>query len=196
MNKVVTIFAILLVFVISCTNPFSVRNAEEPKIIDDSDTFETPLSHEKVLTNLLFAINEQNPVNYKKCFVNNAAQTSFIYRFIHDLNIESGLLDWDVNKESQYLENLIATDSLRSINLVYSNTLIYNNITTSIDSVRTEIDYLLTVSFRNSTIVYQGQSTIKLIKDQVSLWYIYYWEDRPAVNSPYKTWSFLKQEYQ
>ena len=196
MKKFYINICIFLLILFSCTNPFTVREAEQPQSTDNSDTFETPLSHEKVLTNLLYAMNQQNPVNYKKCFVNNDSQTSFIFRFIHDINIETGLLNWDVNKEGQYLENLVANDSLRSINLVFSNNIVYNNITTSIDSVSTEVDYILTVSFRSSTKVYQGQSTIKLVKDLVSLWYIYFWEDRPAINSAYKTWSFLKQEYQ
>ena len=192
-KNIIILFSILS---ISCTNPFAVREPERPNLTDNSDTYDRPTLSETVLSNLRFALIQENISNYEKCFaaVNNS--TNFLYKFLHDQRIEGGLLmDWDLNDEIQYLSNIINGDSLRSINLTYLDSLSYKSISTFPDSVWTTFDYELVVAFTDSSYLYKGQSIIKLVKDNNSLWSIYYWEDRPSADNYLNSWSLLKLKF-
>lgn len=189
---IIIIATITIIF--SCTNPFSVRDAELP--VDNSDTFERPTLSETVLFNLKYALLQKNVSNYEKCFISENNSTNYHYKFLHDQRIESGLLlNWKLNDEIQYLSNITNSDSLKSINLTYLDSLTYKSISTVPDSVWTSFDYELNVTFNDSTYLYKGNSIVKLVKDDNSLWSIYYWEDRSTSDNYLNSWSILKLKF-
>ena len=192
-KKYILLFA---VFFFSCTNPFSVRDAEQPDVQNYSDTYERPTLSETVLINLRYALTEQNITNYQKCFVDANNSSNFVFKFLHDQRIEASLLnDWSLSDEIQYFSNIINSDSLESINLSYSGLQPYQQISTHPDSVLTGFNYDLLLIFNSSSFLYKGQSTIKLVKDNNSLWAIYYWEDRPTTDNYENSWSKLKLKF-
>ena len=193
LKKIIISFSIIIA---GCTNPFAVRGPELPNPTDISDTYERPTLSETVLSNLRFALLQENISNYEKCFVDANNSSNYQYKFLHDQRIEGGLLmDWKLNDEFQYLSNIINGDSLKSISLTYLDSLSYKSISTFPDSVWTSFDYELVVVFTYSSYLYKGQSIIKLVKDINSLWSIYYWEDRPSVDNYLNTWSLLKLKF-
>jgi hypothetical protein len=191
------IFLIIVLFSMSCTNPFSVRNAEQPNISDNSDTFENPTLSETVLTNLRYAIIQENVSNYERCFVDANDSSIHKFKFIHDQRIENVRFeDWSLNDEKQYLSTIINSDTLKSINLTYSNLLPHQPITTQLDSVWTGFDYYISVTFNESFFDYKGQSIIKLVNNKNNgTWAIYYWEDLPAADNYENSWSILKLKF-
>ena len=187
---------IVILVINSCTNPFSVRDAEPPDILNNSDTYEEPHLSETVISNLRYALVQENITNYEKCFVNVNSATAFTYKFLHDQRIEGSLFnDWTLTDEIQYLSNIINSDTLKSINLNYSNEESHQQISTHPDSVWTKFDYYLSLTFDDSFFDYKGQSIIKLVKNNQGTWAIYYWEDRPATDNYENSWSILKLNF-
>lgn len=184
-----------ILLVSSCTNPFTVRDAEPPT--DNSDTFENPTLAETVLLNLRFAMMQENVTNYEQCFIGDHNSSNHKYRFINDPRIENERFkNWTANDEKQYLSTIINSDSLKSISLTYLDSLSYKSISTVPDSVWTSFNYYLGITFNDSTYKYKGHSKIKLVKDENSLWSIYYWEDIPNAENYLNTWSILKLKFQ
>jgi len=196
MTVLIRITLIIFLFFASCTNPFSVREAEPPNILDNSDTFERPTLSETVLTNLRYALTQENITNYEKCFIDANNTSNYTFKFLHDQRIEGSLLnDWTIADEIQYFSNIINSDTLKSINLSYSQMQSYQQISTHPDSVWTSFNYDLLLTFTESSTVYKGQSIVKLVKDINSLWAIYYWEDRPTSDNYENSWSILKLKF-
>jgi len=197
MRSQYTILIIWILFFSQCTNPFSVRDPEEPVI--SSDIYETPNTYDVVLSNLRYAIIQTNVSNYEKCFISNL---EFQFRFLPDRRIEAGLFaDWSVNSELEYIkkintdinDNIIKRISVDDFDLTDSD---FTQVATSWDSVQTKyFDYNITIVTPNDTLKYSGQSKMKLVKDANSLWYIYYWEDIANSDNNYNTWSYLKKFY-
>ncbi len=182
--------------ILSCTNPFSVREAEPPDISNNSDTYEEPFRSESVLSNLKYALIQKNITNYEKCFVSVNSATSFTYNFLHDQRIEGSLLsDWTLTDEIQYFGNIINSDTLKSIEINFTNNLSHQQITTHPDSVWTGLDYDLSLIFNESFFNYKGQAIFKLVKNKDGIWSIYYWEDRPATDNYENSWSILKLKF-
>jgi len=191
-----TYILLILLFIISCTNPFSVRDAEPPDILNNSDTYERPTLSETVLTNLRYALTQKNSTNYEKCFVDENNSSNFVYKFLHDQRIEGSLFnDWSLTDEIQYFSNINKSDTLKSINLSFSDSLKFRPVLTHPDSVLTNFNYDLLLVFKESSFLYKGQSTIKLVKDNNSLWAIYFWEDRPTIDNYENSWSKLKLKF-
>ena len=187
---------LILVIFISCTNPFSVRDAEPPDILNDSYTYERPTLSETVLINLRYAMTEKNRTNYKKCFIDANSSSNFTFKFLHDQRIEGSFFnDWSLNDEIQYFSDLSNSDTLKTIKITFSDTLSHRQISNHPDSVWTSFNYDLLITFDKSMEIYKGQSIIKLVKDANSLWTIYYWEDRPNSDNYLNTWSVLKQKW-
>jgi hypothetical protein len=195
MNILFRFLTFSILVLTNCTNPFTVRESEIPT--DNSDTFENPLLSETVLSNFRYALIQENVSNYEKCFVDDHNSTNHNYRFVHDQRIENERFNnWTLNNEKQYLNTIVNSDSLKSINLTYLDSLSYNSISTVPDSVWTSFNYNLGVTFNDSTYIYKGHSIIKFVKDENSWWYIYYWEDRPTDDNYLNTWSVLKLKFQ
>ena len=189
-------FLLVLLIIISCTNPFSVRDAELPDISDNSDIFENPTLSETVLSNLRYAMTQENVSNYERCFVDANNSSNYKFRFIHDQRIVSERFEgWTLNDERQYLSTIINADTLKSINLTYSNLLSHQQISTHPDSVWTGFEYYISINFDDSFFDYKGQSIVKLVKDVNGTWSIYYWEDLPATDNDENSWSRLKLKY-
>lgn len=191
------IFLLVLLIIISCTNPFSVRDAEPPDISDNSDTFENPTLSETVLSNLRYAMIQENVSNYERCFVDANNSSNHKYKFIHDQRIVNERFeDWALDDEIRYLSTIINSDTLKSINLAYSNLLSPQQITTHPDSVWASFDYYISITFDDSFFDYKGQSIVKLVKENAKgTWAIYYWEDLPAIDNYENSWSILKLKF-
>ena len=148
------------------------------------------------MTNLKYALIQKNITNYEKCFVDANNSSNYAYKFLHDQRIEGNLLNnWTLADEIQYFSNIINSDTLKSINLSYSDLQSYQQISTHPDSVWTSFNYDFVLTFNESTDIYKGKSIIKLVKDINSLWSIYYWEDRPTSDNYENSWSKLKLKF-
>lgn len=195
MTNIFKIFIIsLLLF--SCTNPFSVRDAEVPS--GNSDTFDDPRQEEIVLSNLRFAMIQKNATNYSRCFVDYGYNSIQKFKFIHDQRInDERINNWTYSDEKEYFRTITTRDSLISINFDIIDSLSFNSILPQErDSVWTNFNYVITLNFKNSNFEYRGQSIIKLVKDTVNpLWSIYYWEDLPGNDNYIETWSILKLKF-
>lgn len=192
---------VILIFSVSssCTNPFSVREPEKPEANTNSDLYEQPTSYEIVLTNLRYAVIQKNLTNYKNCFVSSDNSNIFNYRFIPDTRIEKSLFfGWTLDDEINYFRKLTSDSEIRSISLndFGLDAVDFSIITNNRDSVQTDIfNYDLEISYPDTVISFKGQAKMKLVKNENSLWAIYYWEDRPADDSWPSSWSSLKLLY-
>lgn len=196
MNKFTKILLFLLTLYFSCTNPFTVREAEQPGINKSSDNYEEPFISETVILNLEYAINQGNITNYEKCFVNEYSSTPFTYKFLHDQRIETNLLnDWTLDDEIQYFSNIINSDTLRSLDIVLSQMLPHQQITSFPDSVWTGFDYDISLTFDDSYFNYKGHTILNLVKNNQGIWAIYYWEDLPSSDNYENSWSLLKLKF-
>ncbi len=196
------IFYIIICIIIisgSCTNPFNIREPEKPPENTDSDLYEQPTSYETVLTNLYYAVIQKSLTNYKKCFIETNNLNNFTFRFSADVRIDQGLfLNWTTDDEFNYFEKLTADQEIKSIS--FSNFGLtendYKPLTNFTDSVQTDIfNYELTISFSDTIHKYVGQAKMKLMKNENSLWSIYYWEDHPSLDNSPNSWSTLKLLY-
>jgi len=197
MKSVLHICLLWMILHFSCTNPFNIREPEEP--LEKSDIYEQPTTYQAVLKNLRFAIIQSSIDNYTKCFVDPDEENTYKYQFLPDRRIDAGFFnDWDIESEIDYITSISIDNKIKSINLKDFGLIDddYKPITSSRDSVQTSFfDYELTITATDSVYTYIGQSKLKLVQDANSLWSIYYWEDIPSKDNLLNTWSVLKLSY-
>jgi hypothetical protein len=199
MKVLLYVFLIIIVLSNSCTNPFNVRNPEKPAENSGSDFYEQPTTYETVLSNLRYAVIQKSLTNYKKCFIDAANLNDYTYRFAPDSRIDKELFDnWTLEDEFDYFEKMTADNDIKSINLndFGLDEEDFTPITNFRDSVQTDIfNYELTISFSDTILRFTGQAKMKLMKNDNSLWSIYYWEDRADSDNSPNSWSSLKLLY-
>ena len=180
----------------SCTNPFATRSVEKPIADKNSDIFDQPTSSEVVLSNLRYALIQENVSNYMSCFIDTSLVPQFNYRFKPDESFPyERFQDWSLRDEENYLRNVFTAARTIGFEFTDAGTISFTPISTSIDSVQTSpFTYQLQVE-SDSVQIYTGIARMKLVKNSNSLWAIYYWEDTRNTESNPNTWSALKSIY-
>lgn len=184
------VIALLLLGNPSGCGLFSTRTPENPVTV--RSTFEPPTSPQAVLNNLTSSIIERNSGNYVKCLSN----TNYVY--IPDSKAQSLyrqiFLNWNVNSEKFYLDNLISqTNSNATSNLFLSN-IVTNIIST--DSAITSADYTVAFQHNRNNIPKSAVGNFRLTMkaDENSLYSILKWEDFRIHDTDF-TWSELKANF-
>ena len=177
-----------------CTNPFSTRSVEAPDNTQESDIFDVPTSFEKVFSNLKFALEQKNVVNYMNCLVDTALSAAPPYRFIPDPTIQrSELANWQLEDERNYVNKLFK-DAVK-ISFEYLTDPDPQLISNSIDIAETRFFLYQFKITLDTEIVFTGKARMRLVKNELSLWSVYLWEDfRDESDNP-DTWSELKARY-
>jgi len=194
MIKNIYIIFFLCLLIIGCTNPFTTRGIEDPDSNQKSDIYDSPTDHETVFSNLKYALEQQNVVNYMNCFVDTSANAPLPFQFIHDPSIESfGLANWSLFDERNYINKVFQLAT--KITFEYVDSPGSQEIANSIDLAETRyFRYRLTIEIDTEQI-YTGKARMKLVKNDLSLWAIHTWEDiRDETENP-DTWSKLKSKY-
>jgi hypothetical protein len=180
--------------VCGCTNPFSTRSVETPDNTQESDIFDVPTSFEKVFSNLKFALEQKNVVNYMNCLVDTALSAAPPYRFIPDPTIQwNELTNWQLEDERNYVNKLFK-DAVK-ISFEYLTDPDPQLISNSIDIAETRFFLYQFKITLDTEIVFTGKARMRLVKNELSLWSVYLWEDfRDESDNP-DTWSELKARY-
>ena len=176
----------------SCTNPFSIRQPEEPN--SSGLPFIAPRTADVVLLNLQNAILEQNIENYIRCFSDSGN-----YSFVPDPGVASEnqalFADWTREDERNYfgqLQSFVPPDSLHVLN--------FKDVEDRVTFESTVVTrrYILkihhTQQSRGVPSDVRGEARYWMSADQFGDWSIYLWEDF-AINDSSQTWSTLKAEF-
>lgn len=179
----------------SCTNPFSTRSPEAPNITGNQQSFNLQTDPDSLLSKLRNSFISMDVTDYQECLA-DSAQVGKSLTFIPESREIARLPDWNLQDEINYFNNLINTENLRNINVVFKDFSDWIPTPTSSDTQQIQFSYQLDLQFRTKTENYQGRSLIKILRSSSSLWYIFYWEDS-KINSDDQegTWSTLKADY-
>lgn len=179
----------------SCTNPFTTREAEIPSISDRSDIFDPPVAANIVLSNFRYSLIQKNISNYMRCFVDPELAYLLTYRFVPDPTSEiDKFRDWDLQSEQNYITTVFSQSN--DLSLEYIEQPQFSNISQSEDSVVTDFfRYDLRVNFDNGPQIYSGLARMKLVKNVNAMWSIYYWEDISETGNNQQSWSYLKANF-
>jgi len=178
----------LLPLLFSCEG--LMRNAETPRN-PAGDHFIPPTNPGIVFQNLENAFHYRESTIYNRCFADSLTSGKN-YRFepamVKAVVFPPG---WTVNDEEQYFQQLLAachSDSLLSLNI--TNDEIPGS--DEGDSIAYQINYNIIARHNRQGVdkIFNGQSHIKLVRNNHNYWVIYYWQDM-ALSSD-ATWSDLK----
>jgi len=191
MQKLYLSVLLLIIFYIQCTNPFEFRKSEEPENIGNNQTDEAPTTVPRLFNKLKNAFSEKNVLKYMECLIDTTIVSKQNYQFIPDQTLPSNLFTgWNLSAERSYIN--------RVFNEVKSSVLIYTDEPGAdfdyIDSVETRFfDYELLL-INNDTTYYRGKARMKLVRDALSNWAIYMWQDVRNDENFQDTWSRLKAD--
>lgn len=176
-------------FLSSCTDLFSTREDQVEKPQGEGvGIFEEATTPETVLINFRRAIENNNTVEYMKAFSNPLQFPAQPYNFYGDANFNAQLDNppWDYTEENIFATNLLADNTIQSIQFEYLDSLPDIRYTStgqdSVETVETDFfDYKITIREINATSdkIYRGQSQARLFQSMEGseLWYIYEWVD-------------------
>ncbi|MGK9477358.1 hypothetical protein [Melioribacter sp. OK-6-Me] len=182
------VYISILILLTSC-DLITTREAEEP--IKPSSSFLTATSPEILLQNFESSIEEKITENYLACFVDK----NFLdkeYKFVpagQAVAANPALLNWDLNSERLFMENLKANLSEgKNISLSLNNL----NENRFSDSAIYVFDYTLLINTTNKALAgeYKGTSQLSVYKDSREQWVIVEWRDYKSESS--QCWSELK----
>ncbi len=181
----------MLSFLTAGCELFETRSPEEPN--SPRSDFITPTQPSLLFLNLSNSLKQKVVENYMQCFVDESfLEESF--KFIPSsgsINQYTVLLDWDIDSERQYFDNLKSqTRTGAQIILDLDNEI--NN--TTADSAVYQYEYFLTIPILDEDpVVYSGNLLFTVKLDARSNWVITRWEDLKKEN--FQSWSELKGKY-
>ncbi|HLX11716.1 MAG TPA: hypothetical protein VKS81_02780 [Bacteroidota bacterium] len=173
----------------SC-NIFETGTPQSPN--QGNSSYQSPVTPDIVLQNLVSAVAESNLNNYLLSFPDTTATTRR-FQFVPSPEVASTYASvfrsWSVSDERTYFQNLgspvngapnldIPTDQPPQVNTP--------------DSVVYSLNYTLFYPTRNHSVPQsvQGRMQLNLRSDAQGKWAIYYWQDFKTTND--STWSYLK----
>jgi len=191
MRKLLLPILLIILFVLHCTNPFEFRKSEEPENIGNNQTDEAPTTVPRLFNKLKNAFNEKNVVKYMECLIDTSLVTTQYYQFVQDQTLPANLfVGWDLSAERSYI-NRVFNES-ESARLIY------------VDEPDADFDYIDSVETRffnyeitlinNDTTFFRGKARMKLVRDALSNWAIYMWQDIRNDENFQNTWSRLKAD--
>lgn len=182
------LFFLTISFIAVACDLFNTRDAEEPN--KNRSNWVTPSTVSLVIQNLKNSIADKNVNNYLDCFSDTLfASKSFSFLASSEALIQYQMQDWGKDDENTYFSAVIAkvTDNI-PITLTLSDT-IYSSL--GGDSAIYSANYKLNVPYASSSaVMYSGNLEFRLLRDNQSLWSIYFWKDTKSNSNP--SWSELK----
>ncbi|MBN1233159.1 MAG: hypothetical protein JXA60_07395 [Candidatus Coatesbacteria bacterium] len=193
-------FPLIILFVISCWNPFDARDPEPPS--GETSHYKQPTTPQSALYNLQWSLMEKNIANFQSTLSDD-------YKFYFDAkdvqDFTSGTESWDLNKEIEItsaLFNKCTESGNDTISVVFTEDSNNPDPTRYSASVtlyrRYRVVFPMTTYAPNDTIPAQGYMIITLVKDASSLWYISVWKDKRLDNArsdTLPTWGRVKWEF-
>jgi hypothetical protein len=199
MNFFTIYITIILIGLSACTNPFKLREPEEP---DQLGTVYYPnTSPEITLQNFIQSTEEKQPTEYIKLFATSSTGRNFLFE--PDPYLKNEYIDnWSVTEEEEFFTQLMSSDNKNypKINLEFtpSQPVFQPIVQGSLqDSVQTDLTYSLKITTISAENIYRGFAKFKLFKNEKNdnNWYIYYWRDIAEENGGELSWSSLKLKY-
>jgi len=184
-------FLILITFLVTSCDLFNTRDAEIPN--SQRSNFVTPSTASLVIQNLKNSLSDKNVQNYLACFVDSIfSSRTFSFSASSEALVQYQMQDWGISEESTYFNAVInKVNENIPITLTLSDTL-YSSL--GADSVIYSAKYDLNIPFANTgSVMYSGNLEFKLMRDEASLWSIYFWKDTKSQANP--SWSELKGSY-
>ena len=178
--------------VISC-DLFTTRDAEDPD--QNRSNYQTPYSARTVVENLKNSLSDKNVQNYLSCFVDTLfADKEYSFSASSEALSLYQMQGWGVIQESGYF-NAIITKVPKDfpISLTLTDT-VYSSL--GGDSLIYSASYILNVPFQSGDpypLNYSGILEFKLLRDERSIWAIYFWKDTKSQTLP--SWSELKGSF-
>ncbi|MFZ0390985.1 MAG: hypothetical protein WAN36_11060 [Calditrichia bacterium] len=190
---------ILLLLLLACTNPFSVRDPDQPKINNQLQAANSLQNNpDSLLKKIQYAFSEENVNFYLDCIA-DSPQVSVPFTFIPQQDAANRLLPWqpwNPDDEYQYFFSLIGDPELEKLTLQIYNIRDWTLVNASQDSMQTRFDYEIQLKSKDGEKFFLGQSIFKIVRSGQSLWYVYFWEDLKIKSDQTEpTWSELKANY-
>ncbi|HGY55297.1 MAG TPA: hypothetical protein ENK44_06340 [Caldithrix abyssi] len=185
-----------------CTNPFSVRDVEEPGFGSDWVRYAPATSPDSVMYNFRLAIANKNVEEYMRTFVDPLKADAHQYRFVPDPYYTNDFpTAWTLDDERNFFSQLVQSDKqdYPKLRLDFLTPLVLTGITpiSVDDSVESNnLEYTLQVDYGDSSEVYTGIARFKLYHSKSAppeTWHIYYWQDNAVEQNHDKTWTYLKR---
>jgi hypothetical protein len=174
---------------------FEPREPERPT--QSGSNFPPAYQAETVISNLQNAIASRSIDNYMACFSNPLrSQRGFV--FIPSSSgwaqYSSELSSWDLNKEREYMRNLISHTSPNA----FSSLLLVSSYPPAVTSDTVVYNFTYTLTFQHDSQVIsdstsRGELVFSLGQDNSGTWSIYRWIDYPLTpTTTITTWSSFK----
>ena len=182
------IIVISLFFSVSSCDLFSPRKSEIPTRI--SSSFQPPITPEIVVQNFKTAIREHNVDNYMRCFIDTMVSSkNFI--FTPSSNLQSIIVNWNLDDERKYFQNLGEPVLGVSYLDLYDSTkeFISSNVTGLKMKYFLDYPHQYDILPKNA----RGYMQLYLEMDTKQRWAIYKWDDLKTDTD--STWSFLKYRF-
>ncbi|MCC6395574.1 MAG: hypothetical protein IT282_01035 [Bacteroidetes bacterium] len=172
---------------------FEPREPEEPS--QSSLNFRPPTEPSIVISNLQSAIEQKNVANYIACFsdISRGAQP---FAFIPSADAAAAyggiLLDWTLQEEQAYFQNMIAQSAQQAFATV---TLNLTSTTVTSDSVVSAYDYVLVFEHNDAGFptTARGSLQFTLHEDASNFWAIQRWVDFKTTTEI--SWSHFKGKF-
>lgn len=181
----------LLLFLVSCENPFATREAEPP--ITNQSSWIQPTSATIVMANLKNAISEKNISNYMRCLADTAnSPKSFVYFAEPSVALKNPgvFARWHKQEELNFMNQLMLYLPRDSASVLSFKTL---RETPTADSLVFLNEYTLRLGLKcegDCPRLLTGQAEFRLVKTDEDLWYIHRWSDFSTGSGT--TWSELR----
>ena len=188
------LFFLGFIMIFGCTNPFATRDVEIPDINNKADTYFSPTEAITVFQNLKYALEEKNEFNYISCLADTSLSGTYPFYFIPDKTVQwQKLLDWRLSDERNYVNKVFNESSMITFN--YLSDPDPQSTDNSIDQAESRYFLYELKIVTDKEYTFTGKARMKLIKNELSLWSIYYWEDARDDSENPDTWSKLKSDY-
>ncbi len=189
MKRTLLIAVSVLALACASCDLFRTRDPQSPT--QGSSNYETPTTYDKVLRNLVFAVNDKNVANYMSCFVDTAFRP-FVYAAAEDArrSYPDVMAAWNLEAEQRAFINMREATPGAPALVIPDRPPIY----VSSDSVVYDLDYTLLVPHQRAAVPKLVRGTMRLsIGTDGKRWSIYQWRDtKTAADS---TWSYLKAAF-
>ena len=165
---------------------FNIRPVEPPQT--GSSDWISPTDYQILLTNWQTAVSQRNTQNYLRCFNQDSL------RFIPDSEVlnnnEAIWLNWSIQDEQAYFDNVMADLSVPTGNSLSLNEVSLQDVTS--DSLKYIGTYLLRLNHQNEALptLFQGQLQLLIKRNEFNEWEIHRWADIALAQD--SSWSELK----
>jgi hypothetical protein len=187
------LFLILFSFVFFSCELFTTRNAEEP--VQPRSNFQPAVEPSILIQNLIYSFADKNVENYLACLTDSThSEKAFSFSPSGGASAQFPELadKWGIKNEEQYFNNVkVRVPVDIPITLSFSG----SQENPLGDSLIFTSSYSINIPHNDSDIPmnYQGELRFHLIRDNTSIWRIYFWQDIKSSDVP--SWSELKGRF-